>query len=475
MISGCCVHRLLLVGLIGARRVRGWRARLTVGSWGAARFAMVASMPAGPGGIFISYRRADTAYPASWLFDRLADRFGRAQIFKDIDSIQLGDDFAEAIVTAVGGCSVLLALIGDRWLTITNADGQRRLDNPEDFVRLEIETALARNVRVIPILVEGARMPQASELPPSLGTLVRRQALELSSSRFGYDSGRLISVLDKELADIQARRVPEAARESATVGLVQVPDAAGHKGEPHRRERAPRGHARAGILAGASTIIVSLVALLIYLLVGGHGPHRSAGTPPPKLIFSDDFSGKSGSWMATSSHAQGKYTNQAYQLSVDPEYLESAVPRTPSAVFPSAPSNITISVAAHRILGTAENDQYGIMCHGYGVQAYFLMVSNSSAMIAKYLPNESVKTLTAVPVSAIHVDASNELRASCADVSGRQAVRLIFWVNGKQVATVTDSSNPIPDGSVGVFVGANTRPAGAVFSHFVVTAPALHQ
>ena len=89
------------------------------------------------------------AYSAGWLFDRLAEHFGDGQIFKDIDSIELGDDFVEMIHRAVGSCDVLLALIGDRWLTTTDEDGARRLDDPNDFVRVEIEAALTRDVRVI--------------------------------------------------------------------------------------------------------------------------------------------------------------------------------------------------------------------------------------------------------------------------------------------------------------------------------------
>src|SRR5215472_267 len=127
-----------------------------------------------PGRIFMSYRREETAYPAGWLFDRLVDHFGREQVFKDVDSIELGDDFAEVITTAVESCEVLLALIGNRWLTATGRDGRRRLDDPHDFVRLEIEAALTRNVRVIPVLVAGAQMPQAEDLPASLTRLVRR-------------------------------------------------------------------------------------------------------------------------------------------------------------------------------------------------------------------------------------------------------------------------------------------------------------
>ena len=120
------------------------------------------------GRIFISYRRQDSAYPAGWLYDRLAERFGPDQIFKDVDSIELGDDFVETITNAVGSCDILLALIGQEWLDIASADGSRRLDDPDDFVRLEIEAALQRKVLLIPILVDGAIMPRGDQLPPSI-------------------------------------------------------------------------------------------------------------------------------------------------------------------------------------------------------------------------------------------------------------------------------------------------------------------
>ncbi len=173
----------------------------------------------------MSYRREDTAYPAGWLYDRLVGHFARSQVFKDIDSIELGDDFVEVITTAVGSCEVLLALIGDRWLTVTGQDGRRRLDNPDDFVRLEIEAALTRSVRVIPILVEGARMPRADELPASLAKLARRQALELSPSRFDVDTRRLLRVLERTITEAQdqARQQADeaAARHSQQVEQLQ--------------------------------------------------------------------------------------------------------------------------------------------------------------------------------------------------------------------------------------------------------------
>ena len=154
--------------------------------------------------IFVSYRREDSAYPAGWLFDRLVDHFGADQIFKDVDSIELGDDFVERITGAVGSSAVLLSVIGKRWLTVTGEKRQRRLDDPGDFVRLEIEAAFERGVRVIPVLVDGARMPQAAELPDSLAQLAHRQALELSPNRFGSDTGRLLDVLDRTLNEMGA-------------------------------------------------------------------------------------------------------------------------------------------------------------------------------------------------------------------------------------------------------------------------------
>jgi hypothetical protein len=177
---------------------------------------MAESIPAPPGRIFISYRRAEAEYPAGWLYDRLVTRFGRDQVFKDVDSIELGDDFAAVIADAVGSCDALLAVIGPQWLTIAAEDGRRRLEDPNDFVRLEIEAALDRNVRVIPILIGSARMPRPDQLPASLASLARRQALELSPNRFRSDTGRLLRVLNKMAAEKAEREVAaQPAREAA--------------------------------------------------------------------------------------------------------------------------------------------------------------------------------------------------------------------------------------------------------------------
>jgi hypothetical protein len=134
------------------------------------------------GKIFISYRRDDSSASAGRLYDRLIGRFPSNQIFMDVTNLDPGVDFVKVIEESVGSCDVLIAVIGRHWLISSDEEG-RRLDNPEDFVRLEIATALKRGIRVIPVLVEGASMPRPGELPDDLKSLVRRNALEVSHNR----------------------------------------------------------------------------------------------------------------------------------------------------------------------------------------------------------------------------------------------------------------------------------------------------
>ena len=120
------------------------------------------------GQIFISYRRQESGWSARSLHDRLCREFNPDQIFMDLDAIALGEDFVDAIETTVDRCDVLVAVIGNNWLTCKDDHGDRRLDNPEDFVRMEIATALSREIRVIPVLVDGALMPRTTDLPEDL-------------------------------------------------------------------------------------------------------------------------------------------------------------------------------------------------------------------------------------------------------------------------------------------------------------------
>jgi len=135
-------------------------------------------------GIFICYRREDSSGYAGRLYDQLVDQYGDDQVFIDVDTMQYGLDFVHQIETAVSGCAVFIAVIGKNWLTAIDEDGNRRLDNPEDFIRIEIKTALERNIPVIPLLVGGAKIPKADILPEDLQDITRRHAIEISDVGF---------------------------------------------------------------------------------------------------------------------------------------------------------------------------------------------------------------------------------------------------------------------------------------------------
>jgi hypothetical protein len=148
-------------------------------------------------GIFISYRREDSAAHAGRLYDRLSSRFGAGQVFMDVDDIPPGADFAAHIDAKVASCDAMVVVIGKNWLTVRNAEGQLRLSDPTDFVGLEVALALQRGVLVIPVLVAGATIPRTEELRRDLQPLARRNALTLSDQEFQRDADILVETLEK--------------------------------------------------------------------------------------------------------------------------------------------------------------------------------------------------------------------------------------------------------------------------------------
>jgi hypothetical protein len=158
--------------------------------------------------IFISYRRDDSGGHVGRLYDALSARFGPKRLFFDIGSIGAGQDFVQVLQDAVARCAVLLVVIGKRWAGPIDGGG-RRIDDPNDFVRLEVKSALEREgVRVIPVLVHGGALPSADQLPDDLKPLTRRNAIELSDNRWKEDVARLIAELDRAMA--APIRVPPA-------------------------------------------------------------------------------------------------------------------------------------------------------------------------------------------------------------------------------------------------------------------------
>ncbi|MGH7502150.1 MAG: toll/interleukin-1 receptor domain-containing protein [Longimicrobiales bacterium] len=233
--------------------------------------------------IFLSYRRrGEGAGYAGRLTDRLVHEFGADQCFRDIDDIESGVDFVEAISGAVGSCDVLIAVIGPDWLTMKNDAGLRRLEDPNDFVRIEIAAALRRNIRVVPVLVGNAVMPDPARLPPEIESLARRQAHELSDTRWDYDVGQLVAMVER-------------------MGIARRP---AKPANPKRRWIAPAGVVGAGALAVAITLpnvldnlsgtdnggVMRTEGTLPYANPADPGDPRSqqANIPPEKASFGDD-------------------------------------------------------------------------------------------------------------------------------------------------------------------------------------------
>jgi hypothetical protein len=168
------------------------------------------------GGVFISYRREDSAGFAGRIYDRLTQRLDLKSVFLDVDNIQPGLDFFDVLSEKLRLCDVVIAVIGKNWNSSTDEGNQRRLDDPDDFVRIEIEAALERRIRVIPVLIDGATMPRREDLPESLQQLRRRQAIEISHNRFDSDVERLtraLSLIEEELRQREAAEAELAARE----------------------------------------------------------------------------------------------------------------------------------------------------------------------------------------------------------------------------------------------------------------------
>jgi roadblock/LC7 domain-containing protein len=169
-------------------------------------------------------RKQESSGLAGRLYERLAARLGDDQVFMDVDTIAPGLDFAEVIAEAVSTCEVLLAVIGPRWLTAADKEGRRRLDDPDDIVRLEIAAALDRGIRVVPILVEGAVMPDRQHLPEDLIKLARRNALSLRHESFRADADRLLAAIEPILRP-PAASVPAAPTSARAVSTAVEPSA----------------------------------------------------------------------------------------------------------------------------------------------------------------------------------------------------------------------------------------------------------
>jgi hypothetical protein len=199
-------------------------------------------------GVFISYRRGQAAGYAGRLADELARRFGKRQVFRDVEAISAGADFVQAIDAAVAACGAVVVVITPGWADIVDEAGRRRLDNAEDFARLEIEAALRRGTLVIPVLVGGASMPRSDQLPEQIRALARRQAHEIRDASWDYNVDQLVATLERR----GLQSVPPPA--AATAGQATHAPAG-----PPKSRRLPL--MAAGLIGAVATVAVLSVAI----------------------------------------------------------------------------------------------------------------------------------------------------------------------------------------------------------------------
>jgi TIR domain len=253
--------------------------------------------------IFLNYRRTDTEDAAGRLFDALCSHFGEHHVFMDIDDIEPGVDFDAVVHEAVGQCDVLLAVIGPSWLTVVDGQGRRRLDNPDDYVRIELQVALERNIRLVPVLIHDVAMPLEEELPEGLQRLAHKQAVGLSTTRWKYDLGKLIEALESVhrerpyssdvLQAVQPGQAVEpatTAAEPTTAQAAEPTTAPTHAAPPPAHKPVRRGRRR--LLWGAGGIVAIVVILVIIGAASGGGTAKSHAATNG-MIMSTSCSGAS--------------------------------------------------------------------------------------------------------------------------------------------------------------------------------------
>lgn len=234
-----------------------------------------------PKGIFISYRHKDTQGEASRLADDLRAALPDVQIFRDVETIAPGEDFVVALERALSECSVMLVLIGPIWLETRDAQGRRKIDDSNDWTRLEVATGLKRNVRVIPVTCRDAPLPASEELPEDIRDLRRRQAFQLDNDRWRYDFEQLVEKL------AQSEGFKRAQRTAASAPLA-----------PAAPPEPPRKSTKRWLMIAAGVVVVVVVIASMLesdpgLVVPptepkGGGPVVAPLTPPASLA---DISG----------------------------------------------------------------------------------------------------------------------------------------------------------------------------------------
>ena len=462
------------------------------------------------GRIFISYRRADTANQAGWLADRLVAQYGRNQVVKDVDSIQLGNDFADVIAAAVTSCNVLLALIGHQWLAAAPGG--------DDYVRVEIESALTRGVQVIPVLVDGARMPTAAELPPGLALLAQRAPLSLGAANPEGDVSRITQVLDQNIAERQGTETSMAVNQPTVTGMAPSwgrPVVQGGQPQPGQSlpgqtpppgpapTRQMRRRPRTWVIAAAAAAVVAAVVVAVIVIPGGSHPaspsaassssaaaNAGKGSAAPKgsnsaspsaagkVLLADNFSTNKADWVDDAHASAGAYTGGAYKLSVTGYNGQNELARPDSAgsgLSGVTPLNLDASVDVRTLSGAAQGYGLGLAFRGDGNgDLYAFLIEDHAVAIQKWVGSGAKITGEPAPVSVsdLQVGSSGRLRAVATTIDSGQAVHLELWLNGKKLVDYTDRDNPYTRGYMGLYVESisdSPATAAAEFDNFTAS------
>ena len=370
---------------------------------------------------------------------------------------------------------------------------------------MEIESAAAHGVQVIPVLLDGARMPAMGELPPSLAVLAQRQPLGLGAANSELDVSRLVQALDQSIAERQATQVGSARNQPTVTGMapswapppvqasavqasavqasaVQAPPSQpppGHSGPAHtkRMRRRPRTWTIALVAGGAvAAAIVAFIAIpsgkpasssSSSSAAGSHhdSAPKIASSPSPspsaavKVLVADDFSTDKAGWADDYHQNAGAYTGTgAYRLSVTGANGLSELARPSSAAHGLSdvtPLNLDVTVDVRKLSGAAQGYGYGIALRSDGSgDVYAFLVMDHAVAIQKWVGGGARVTGDPAPVStsALHTGAADRLRAVCQTAADGTSVHLELWLNGTKMVDYTDRDHPYAKGYMGLYV-----------------------
>jgi hypothetical protein len=419
-----------------------------------------------PFGVFVSYRRDDSSGHAGRLFDKLAGRFGERRVFMDVSTIRPGMDFRTAIDTALASSSVVLAIIGKRWVDAANADGTRRLDEADDLVRLEIASALRLGLDVIPVLVQRAAMPSAEQLPEELRALRGRHAIEIDDARWDQDVTRLIHAIEQGGSP---RAMPAGRRAIGLVAVlgVVVAVAAGAwllASGPGRNE--PTASVPASpVAAGSPSAPVSSAIPTASAVATATAP----ATIPSfgSLLLQDPLVGPVAGLSARSSdYCEVKVADGLAITALEPNYFCDA---NLAAIDPAIVSlqDVRVDVAVDFSRFSDTTFEYGpgdayVQCRREGttVSGSFYVASFSAIgywQIARFVNGKQATVDDGfVPELVTTVGQSRRLRLACTGPTGGPTV-IAFSVDGRSLSTYLDPDG-LDRGSVALGVSAYQAP-----------------